>query len=42
MTTKQELSNEWKKPKAKNAKPGQEPRDYEKIKAILEIKNSNK
>jgi hypothetical protein len=42
MNIKYELAQEWNKPKAKNAKPGQIARDESKIQQLIEMKNLDK
>lgn len=37
-----ELSKEWQKPKAKNAKPNQEARDYARIKVLHTLINEER
>lgn len=42
MKLRMQLNDEWNKPKAKNAKPGQEARDYDKIREIQQEINDIK
>lgn len=37
-----ELSKEWQKPKAKNAKHNKEPRSYERIKVLQHLINEER